>query len=56
MSDPQTAIVGLKRELKYARARVRDLVAQNERLSSVAQTLRKLAGLDQADLDRLFRE
>jgi len=46
MSNEQTAIVGLKRELKIVRATVRELKGQNERWRNVAQSLRKLAGVD----------
>lgn len=57
MSDRETsAILGLKRELKAVRARVRELQAQNDRWRKVAQTLRKLAGIDENKLNNLLRD
>jgi hypothetical protein len=48
VSDRETsAIVGLKRELKTTREKVRELKGQTERWRNVARTLRKIAGLDE---------
>jgi hypothetical protein len=56
MSDRETAaILGLKRELKTTREKVRDLSAQNRRWCSVAQSLRKLAGLEDEKFKNLLR-
>ena len=56
MSDRETAaILGLKRELKTTREKVRDLSAQNQRWCSVAQSLRKLAGLEDEKFKNLLR-
>jgi hypothetical protein len=56
MSDRETAaILGLKRELKTTREKVRDLSAQNLRWCSVAQSLRKLAGLEDEKFKNLLR-
>jgi hypothetical protein len=55
MNDRDTVIVGLKRELKTTREKVRELRSQNDRWRNVAQTLRKLAGLDQDKFDNLMR-
>ncbi|OPH83030.1 hypothetical protein B2M20_08540 [Nitrobacter vulgaris] len=54
MRDSETTIVGLKRELKATRARARELRGQNEGWRRVAQTLRKLAGLDEARFKNLL--
>jgi hypothetical protein len=51
----ESAILGLKRELKATRERARDLKAKNMRWCSVAQTLRKLAGLDEAKFKNLLQ-
>ena len=48
-------IIGLKRELKTIRGTVRELKDQNERWRNVAQTLRKLAGLDDDKFKNLIR-
>lgn len=55
MSDRETAIIGLKHELKTTRVKVRELKGQNERWHSVAQVLRKLAGLDDAQFKNLLQ-
>lgn len=55
MSDPERAIVGLKKELKTTREQVRELKSQSSRWLAVAQTLRKLAGLDEAKFKNLLR-
>ena len=47
MRNAETVIVGLKRELKETRARVRFFKEQNDRWQQVGATLRKLAGLDE---------
>ena len=48
-------ILGLKRDLKTTRERVRELKDQNVRWYSVAQTLRKLAGLDEEKFKNLLK-
>lgn len=55
MCDHERAIVGLKRELKSTRHEVRELKSQNGRLYAVAQTLRKIAGLDEAKFKNLLQ-
>lgn len=55
MSNQETAIVGLKRELKTVRGRVRELKDENERWRNVALTLRKLSGLDENKFVNLLR-
>lgn len=55
MSDQERVIVGLKRELKSTREEVRQLKSQNGRWHVVAQTLRKLAGLDEAKFKNLLQ-
>jgi hypothetical protein len=55
MSDQQTAIVGLKRELKETRAKVHDLKEQVGRWRDVGDILRKLAGLDEEKFRNLLR-
>ncbi|RTE92450.1 hypothetical protein [Bradyrhizobium sp. LVM 105] len=55
MSDQDRVIVGLKRELKSTRDQVRELKTQNGRWHVVAQTLRKLAGLDEAKFKNLLQ-
>lgn len=52
---PDGVILGLKRELKTTRERVRELKDQNARWGSVAHTLRKLAGLDEEKYKNLLR-
>jgi hypothetical protein len=55
MSDKETsAIVGLKHELKTVRAKVRDLASETKRWRMVADTLRTLAGLSEAQYSRLL--
>lgn len=48
-------ILGLKRDLKTTRKRVRELEDQNMRWCSVAHTLRKLAGLDEEKFKNLLQ-
>jgi hypothetical protein len=48
-------ILGLKRDLKTTRERVRELKDQNMHWCSVAQTLRKLAGLDEEKFKNLLK-
>lgn len=55
MSDRETAIIGLKREIKTVRATARDLKDQNERWRKVCATLRALAGLDDAQFCNLLK-
>jgi hypothetical protein len=55
MSDPEKAIVGLKRELKAIRGTVRELREENGRWRSVACMLRKLAGLDEGKFKNLLQ-
>jgi hypothetical protein len=55
VSGDINVIVGLKRELKGTRDRIRELKSENLRWSSVAQTLRKLAGLDEEKFKNLLR-
>ncbi|WP_407174533.1 hypothetical protein [Bradyrhizobium sp. STM 3562] len=56
MTDRQEiAILGLKRELKTTRERVRELKAQNIRWCSVAHTLKKLAALDEDKFKNLLQ-
>jgi hypothetical protein len=50
-----SVILGLKRDLKTVRERVRELKDQNARWCSVAHTLRKLAGLDEEKFRNLLR-
>ncbi|WP_038968023.1 hypothetical protein [Bradyrhizobium diazoefficiens] len=54
MSERETAIIGLKREIKMVRAKARDLREQNERWRDVAKTLRQLAGLNDVQYSRLL--
>jgi hypothetical protein len=49
------AIVGLKRELKTTREKVRELKAQNERWRSVANALRKIAALEEVQFKNLLQ-
>lgn len=51
----EAVIVGVKRELKATREKMRELRAQNVRWCSVAHTLRKLAGLDEAKFNNLLQ-
>jgi hypothetical protein len=55
VSDKETAIIGLKRELKTTREKVRELKSQNERWRGVAQVLRKLAFLDEGKFKNLLQ-
>ncbi|MCK1671235.1 hypothetical protein IVA89_05230 [Bradyrhizobium sp. 150] len=55
MSDRETAIIGLKREIKTVRATARHLRDQNERWRKVCATLRSLAGLDDAQFQNLLK-
>ncbi|WP_035992657.1 hypothetical protein [Bradyrhizobium sp. WSM1253] len=56
MDDKQTsAILGLKRELKTTREKLRQLNFQDHRWRRVAQTLRKLAGLDEDKFRNLLQ-
>jgi hypothetical protein len=55
MSKEQTAILGLKRELKQTRAKVHDLKEQVGRWRGVGEMLRKLAGLDEEKFRNLLR-
>ncbi|TYL87792.1 hypothetical protein [Bradyrhizobium cytisi] len=55
MSDRETAIIGLKREIKMVRATARDLKDQNERWRKVCSMLRGVAGLDDAQFRNLLR-
>jgi hypothetical protein len=48
-------ILGLKRELRTTRERMRELKDQNVRWCSVAHTLRKLAGLDEEKFKNLLQ-
>jgi len=51
----ESVILGLKRELKATRDNARELKAQNVRWCSVAQTLKKLAGLDEGKFKNLLQ-
>jgi hypothetical protein len=51
----EAALVGLKREIKTVRATARELKVQVEAWRDVAQTLRKLAGLDEKQYSRLLQ-
>jgi hypothetical protein len=55
MSSQETAIVGLKAELKRIRARVRELKDENGRWRNVAHTLRKIAALDEDKFRNLLQ-
>jgi hypothetical protein len=55
VSDHERAIVGLKRELKSTRQEVRELRSQTGRWFRVAQTLQKVAGLDEAKFKNLLQ-
>jgi hypothetical protein len=55
MSNQETAIVGLKGELRTIRGRVRELKDENGRWRNVAHTLRKIAGLDEVKFNNLLR-
>jgi hypothetical protein len=48
-------IIGLKRELKTTREKARELKDQNARWCSVANILRKLAGLDEEKFKNLLK-
>ena len=56
MGDKEAnAIVGLKRELKTTREKVRELKGQNDRWRSVANALRKIAALDEGQFKNLLQ-
>jgi hypothetical protein len=55
MSNQETAIIGLKHELKTVRGRVRELKDENGRWRNVAHTLRKIAALDEGKFNNLLR-
>lgn len=55
MSDRETAIIGLKREIKTVRASARDLKDENARWRKVSATLRSLAGLDDGQFLNLLK-
>lgn len=55
MSDRETAIIGLKREIKTVRATARDLKDQNARWRKVCSMLRGLAGLDEGQFRSLLK-
>jgi hypothetical protein len=56
MSDKETsAILGLKRDLKATRGKLRELGGQLERWRNVAGALRKIAGLDDKQFDNLLQ-
>lgn len=56
MGENETsAIIGLRGEIKQVRARARELTAQNKRWRDVAQSLRKLAGIDEQKFRNLLR-
>ncbi|OAF11772.1 hypothetical protein AYJ54_07890 [Bradyrhizobium centrolobii] len=55
MTNRETAIIGLKREIKTVRATARDLKEQNEKWRKVCTTLRGLAGLDDAQFRNLLK-
>jgi hypothetical protein len=54
MSDRETAIIGLKREIKQVRASARALKDQNLRWKKVCAALRSLAGLDESQFRNLL--
>jgi hypothetical protein len=55
MSNQDAAIVGLKRELKTIRGRVRELKDENGRWRNLCTTLRKIAGLDEGKFKNLMQ-
>ncbi len=55
MSDRETALIGLRREIKTVRATARELKDQNARWRKVCATLRGLAGLDDRQYANLLR-
>jgi hypothetical protein len=56
MGDRETsAILGLKRELKLIRAKVRELSAQNRGWCRVCCTLRNVADLDDVQFKNLLK-
>jgi hypothetical protein len=55
MTDEQTTIIGLKRELKSQRDKARELRGQVDRWRRVTHTLRALAGLDDEKFNNLLR-
>ncbi|MCW2218307.1 hypothetical protein M2232_001839 [Bradyrhizobium japonicum] len=54
MSDRETAIIGLRREIKTVRESARDLKDQNARWRKVCSMLRGLAGLDDVQFRNLL--
>jgi hypothetical protein len=55
VSDPHSAIIGLKAELKTVRAKARMLEDENRRWRKVCTTLRSIAGLDPSNFTNLLR-
>jgi hypothetical protein len=55
MTDQHSAIVGLKNQIKTVRAAAREAKGENARWRNLAQTLRKLAGLDDERFANLLR-
>lgn len=55
MGDQQATIVGLKRELKTTREKVRELKGQIDGWRRVARALRSLAGIDEEKFGNLLR-
>lgn len=55
MAEQETVIIGLKRELKTTREKVRGLSTQAAAWRRVAHTLRSLAGLSDDRFDNLLR-
>ena len=55
MADQEAKIIGLKRELKIARGKARELKGQIDGWSRVTRTLRSLAGLDEERFNNLLR-
>lgn len=55
MNDRETAIIGLKREIKTVRANARELKDQAARWRKVCATLRGLAGLDEGQFRKLLK-
>ena len=56
MGDKETfAIVGLKRELKMTREKLRELKGQNLRWRNVASALRKIAALDEGQFKNMLQ-
>ncbi|TQF28788.1 hypothetical protein UNPA324_03325 [Bradyrhizobium sp. UNPA324] len=55
MGDRETAIIGLKREIKTVRATARELKDQNASWRKVCVMLRGLAGLDDGQFRNLLK-